>query len=99
LVARVTLDDNGGVHAGLHVNAQASGTGGTTGANHSGHGVLNANLNANSGGAAEGTLVLNLGLIGQGKVPNFKLKVTLHATVNANGDLTATVINIEPNCN
>jgi len=31
----------------------------------------------NSAGAAEGAIILNVGLIGQGKVPNFGLKITL----------------------
>lgn len=97
LLFHTTRDAAGGFHVKLHANPQGvSATSTTGGANYRVNGAANAqaNIGAAKGAASEGSIVVNLGLIGQGQAPNLRLHVNLHLTVNANGDVTATVANI-----
>lgn len=45
------------------------------------------------------TIVDNYSLIGQGRVPNLKLHVLIHNTINANGDLTSSKFVFDVDCN
>lgn len=92
-----TRDNAGGYHVKLHANPQGlSATSTTGGSNYRVNGAANAqaNLGFNKGAASTATAVLNLGLIGQGRAPDLRLHVNLHLTVNANGEVTATVGNV-----
>ena len=90
-------DAAGGFHVRAHANPQGLSATGANGTTYRVNGAANftANVGAPKGAASEATGVLNLGLIGQGQAPNYRLHVNVHFTVNANGDVTATVANIK----
>ena len=93
----VTRDAAGGFHVKLHANSQGLSAQSTSGgSDYRVNGAANAtvNIGAAKDAASTGTAVLNFGLIGQGKAPNLRLHVNLHLTVNANGEVTATVANV-----
>lgn len=92
----VTRDNAGGFHLKAHVNGQGiSGTGQTSGAKYQGTSAFNftANVGAPKDAASEFTGVANVGLIGEGRAPDLRLHLNVHGTVNANGEVTATVAN------
>ena len=92
----VHKDNAGGIHVRAHANAQGVTVRKPTGATCRGVGAVNvtANVGAPKGAASEGTAVANLGLVCPGREPNLRLHVNLHITVNANNQVTATVVNV-----
>ena len=91
----VTRDNAGGFHIKAHLNGQgirAVSDGTTYRVNTADN--LTINVGATKGAASNFTGVVNFGLIGQGRAPNLRLHVNLHGTVNANGEVTATVANV-----
>jgi hypothetical protein len=51
------------------------------------------------GGATEFTFVNNFRLIGQKTDNNFQVHQNVHVTINANGDVTNTIVNETIDCN
>jgi len=49
-------------------------------------------------GAAEFTFINNFKIIGQGPDNNFLVHQTVHQTINANGDVTTTIVNQSVEC-
>ena len=96
-VFRTTVDGNGGLHLGLHANAQVQGTGAAAGTKYAASEELNDNLNLNTG-ATEENFTHAFKLIAQGKDPNFKLLESFHVTINANGTVTVLRSNIGATC-
>jgi hypothetical protein len=93
----VTLDANGGVHEHILFNPQGvDGVGLTTGLKYQRVGVAEEDINGTVG--STDTFVEVFDMIGQGPGNNFKLHVTSHITVNADGSLTASVANIFSTC-
>ncbi|HEX2094489.1 MAG TPA: hypothetical protein VHG28_18940, partial [Longimicrobiaceae bacterium] len=91
----VTRDAAGGRHLKAHVNGQGvSAVGGGTTYRVNTAANFTANLGAAKEAASNFTAVVNFGLIGQGRTPNLRLHVNLHGTVNANGEVTATVAHV-----
>ena len=90
---QVTRDEDGGLHISAHANGQGISGVADDGTRYQGTGTgnFNANVRPLDEGATEFTETLNVGLIGQGQAPNYRLHITLHGTINANGDLTAAV--------
>ena len=92
----VHRDNAGGVHVRAHANAQGVSVTKPNKVTCRGVGAVNitANVGAPKGAASEGTAVANLGLICPGREPNLRLHANLHITVNANNQVTATVVNV-----
>jgi hypothetical protein len=85
------------VHVTLHVQpAGVSGTGQTTGDRYRGTGVTQQQFN--TVGASTQTLLNNFRIIGEGPRNNLLVHHTFHVTVNANGEVTATVDNFNLEC-
>ncbi len=97
-VHHVTLDNNGGYHYKWHMNVQSvSAVGLTTGYKYQWVNVIN---NQEFSGIVGQTYTSfgKLKVIGQGDVSNFAVQLTLHTTVNANGEVTAEVYNYKYVC-
>ena len=93
-------DSNGGVHLKSHFQPQGiSGVGLLTGDKYQATGVTQEHTNIHSGLAFEDTFVNNFRIIGQGPGNNLLVHTTFHVTVNANGDVTAEVLNSSVDCN
>jgi len=83
--------------AKVHDNPQGiTGTGETTGDKYQGTGVTQQQLSGNVG--EETTFINNFRIVGQGPGNNFLVHETFHVTVNANGDVTASVDNFSVAC-
>ncbi len=95
----ITINDNR-VNLKVHFQPQgAGGTGLTTGDSYNATGVTQEQDSLPlSGGAAEFTFINNFRIIGQGPNNNFLVHQTVHQTVNANGDVTSTVVNQSVEC-
>lgn len=86
----VTTDSSGGTHVKTHINYQgASGTGAPSGATYRVMTTSNTTDNDSDTPQNEVTVVQVINLIGQGNVPNFRLFMTFHVTINANGQTTS----------
>ncbi len=76
----------------VHVNAKGTGMsyeGGIYNFNHTENYMPTSN---------QGTWTFKVNLIGKGKIPDFKAKLTAHYTINANGDLVVDFFEIKDNC-
>jgi hypothetical protein len=92
-----TIDDKGGFHSKFHFQPQGiTGTGFTTGDKYQGTGVTQGSFNGKVG--FETTFVNNFKIIGQGAGNNFLIHENFHVTVNANGEVTASVDNFSVKC-
>jgi len=74
------------------------GLGQTTGAQYRITGSANLTTNSDDPAPVEVTQIAKFNIIGQGAVPNEKSRMVFHMTVNANGDLTASVNSISVTC-
>lgn len=95
-VVHSTFDDAGGIHVALHIRPDVSGIGQTTGDRY--QGVGSEEFESNGAGALEFTVANNFSLIGQGPGDNLLTHITMHVTVDAEGNLTATVTNSSIDC-
>ena len=92
-----TIDAKGGVHIKSHNQPQnLTGVGLTTGDKYQGTGVTQDESNTKIG--QEYTYVNNFRMIGQGPGNNYLVHSTYHITINANGELTASVDNYTVDC-
>ncbi len=99
ILARVTVSESGNASIGIHFQPQGiSGTGAVTGDKYQGTGVTLENININAPLPFSDTFVNNFRIIGQGNGNNFLVHSTFHVTVNANGEVTATVANFSVEC-
>jgi hypothetical protein len=99
LVMHGTISSSGHVNAVLQVNPQnIRGFGLTTGAEYLAPGMLHTVTNMNGPAPVIETFVNNFELIGLGAAPNFVLHHNMHVTINANGDITATVDHFRAEC-
>jgi hypothetical protein len=90
VVFGVHVDQSGGSHVQAHIIEHGAGTGLTAGDRYSFS--ADTNLVSNTPDpSSETTQVVNVRLVGQGAVPNFRALQVLHFTVNANGQVTAVV--------
>jgi len=93
------VDSDGGIHIKTHFQPQGiSGVGSVTGVKYQGTGVTQEHFNIHSGLAIEDTFVNNFRMIGQGPGNNLLVHTTFHVTVNANGVVTADVLNTSTEC-
>ena len=92
---------NGSAHLEIHLNAQnVKGEGQTSGLQYRGAGAANLIVNANISDCSplvvNGVLVANL--VSQGSANDLKVKIRLHITVNANGEVSVCMVSFEPTC-
>jgi hypothetical protein len=93
----ITFDGNGGFHLVAENNPQGvTGIGLVTGTQYQGTGVGQFEVNGKIG--SEVTAVSSFKIIGRGPTDNLLIQETLHTTVNANGEVTATVDNFFARC-
>src|SRR5438067_2447060 len=99
-VYHVTFDSAGGLHITSHFNSQdVSGVGLATGNRYRSNEASDSKFNANGVQLAfELSFEHQLSLIGQGKIPNLKLREHEHLTINADGSVTASSAEIEADC-
>ena len=93
--ARVTLDNGGGFHLGLHDNIHVTAIG-DQGNTYVGNQEDNFVFNGKVG--EEETNQLTFSEISNGSAPNFIVHALFHITVNANGNVTAFVDNFTAEC-
>ena len=99
VLSTVTNDGAGGFHVGGHFQPMGiTGTGLITGDKYQATGVTRYDFNVKPPFPSENTYVNNYRMIGQGPGNNFLVHATAHVTVNANGDVTATVNNYSTTC-
>lgn len=100
LLVHVTIDAHGGVHVKSHAQPQGvSGIGELTGAKYQGTGVTQDHTNIGAAGLPYTfTFVNNFRIIGQGPGNNSTVHENVHVTINANGEVTASVDNFRARC-
>lgn len=93
IVNHSSQDANGGVHLSMHVRPSAvTGVGATSGLTYRGTGGgLVSQFDAADGFPAVYSMINNFHIIGQGPGNNLLMHMTIHVTVNANGEQTAEV--------
>ncbi len=92
-----TIDARGGHHSKVQFRpVGVRGEGLTTGDRYVGTGVTQERFNGTVG--SQSTFIDNYRVIGQGSGNNLLIHQTVHVTVNANGDVTASVENISVEC-
>lgn len=97
ILTHATLNANGGFTLRSHVQPQnVSGTGQVTGDRYRGTGVTQITTTANSGETF--TFINNFRVVGQGPGNNILVHENVHMTVNANGEVTASVANLSVEC-
>jgi hypothetical protein len=98
-VFHVTEDGSGGFHiGGLSSYQGVSGVGQTSGDSYQANGGSHFRFNAGDPLPFTDTFVDNFRIIGQGPGNNFLVHYNYHVTVNANGELTASVDNFKAEC-
>ena len=99
LVNHVTTDASGGTHVETQSNfSNVSGTGQPSNATYRVTTTRQTSVNDSSTPQSELTVVQVINVVGQGSTPKFRLFVTYHITVNANGQTTSEVSNVESVC-
>jgi hypothetical protein len=102
LMGTVTDDASGGVHAIIHENAHLTGTddqGNVYIGNDAQETIIDGRFDENGEIAQEtDSQPLHVELIGHGTAPNFAEHVTAHVTLNANGTVTAVVVDVSLTC-
>jgi hypothetical protein len=96
-----TISDAGHLQVKFHFQPQgASGVGLTTGDTYRATGVTQQTVTADltDGAPQEFTFINNFRIVGQGPDNNLLVHQTIHITVNANGELTAEVVNTSVEC-
>ncbi|MGQ0650395.1 MAG: hypothetical protein ACT4P7_22875 [Gemmatimonadaceae bacterium] len=99
ILTHVTVSNAGNTHIKVHFQPQGlSGTGLTSGDTYRATGVTQQITNFNGNPPANFTFINNFRFIGPGPDNNLAVHQTIHVTVNANGDITATVNNTSITC-
>jgi hypothetical protein len=96
----LTIQETGnGLRIGTHAQPVGlTGTGALSGATYHGVGITRENFFVDPPGVFDSTFVNNFYIIGEGGAPNFMVHITAHLTVNANGEVTADIVNINVTC-
>ncbi|MGH7503533.1 MAG: hypothetical protein ACREL7_17540 [Longimicrobiales bacterium] len=100
IMTHLTIDATGGINARSHFQPQRiSGTGLTTGDMYQATGVTQDRLGVRAAGfPVQFTFINNFRIIGQGRGNNFLVHENVHVTINANGVVTADVVNATVDC-
>ena len=95
----MTTDANGGTHLKTHINYQnVTGTGTPSGSNYRVGTVSNEVINDADGPQSSVTVISTVKLIAPGPLLKYFLRIVLHVTVNANGETTSTVEEMNVEC-
>ncbi len=94
---RLTQNDNGGVHLGVHFDFNAEGTG-SDGTEYVYVGQANAEANAQPGAATEATVVTNGHLVSRGPAENGTVRLVGHLTVTPDGGAAVQFVKMEAVC-
>jgi hypothetical protein len=87
-----TETSGGNVEMGFHFNPQGiTGVGLTSGATYHATGVTRGTTTIRAKGGISDTFVNSFKIIGEGSAPNFLQTDVIHLTVNAKGEVTASV--------
>jgi hypothetical protein len=97
-LAVVTPDGSGGFHVVSHYNLTVRGVGQTTGATYIANEASSDAFGAKPPYPARETFTLHTNVIGQGQAPDFRQHATFHVTVNAKGELTASIDRFRATC-
>jgi hypothetical protein len=98
MLTSTTIDENGGMH--LHTQFNLAGVGGETEAGVKYH-VQNTFTRTDillPSGAGNGGTIQSVRFVSQGNEPDLVLRLLLHITVNANGELTGGVFEFKDEC-
>ena len=100
LVIHMTLDNNGGAHIKVQGNYKGVvGTGLTTGDKYQATGAINeVGFIDNLGEDRQTTFLTKINFIGQGDASNLLAVTHIHGTINADGTVTAVVLNFSFEC-
>jgi len=100
ILTHVTLNASGGLTMKQHHQGQGvTGVGMVSGAQYQTTGVTQFTATDNGPGPQfEFTYIDNFHMISTGTTPNFDVHVTIHTTINNNGEVTATVENESIEC-
>ena len=98
ILRSATADAAGGFHVRSHINLKVSGVGETTGAKYEAVQVNNFTFNAQPPFPVTRTFRINVRIIGQGQTGDIMESILLHFTVNANGEVTAEIRDVEFSC-
>ncbi len=99
VLVHITEDGNGGFHFYSHFQPMGvSGQGLASGRNYQAVGETIRMSNDSSESQFEGSFVNNFKIVGQGPGGNFMVHTNTHFTVNANGDVTADIVNSSVEC-
>jgi len=93
IVLTSVVDGDGGLHISGHFQPQGVKGVGSLGNSYVAVGITRSNFNIRPPFPNEQTYVNDFYIIGQAKADSFKVHQTIHITVNANGEVTATVDN------
>jgi len=96
----LSISNDGSWNLKMHIQPMdLQGLGQTTGDKYNGTGVTQSKENMSGKGLPYSwTYVNNYRMIGQGPGNNFTVHETIHFTINANGELTADVVNVKTDC-
>jgi hypothetical protein len=93
------VDSNGGTHFKSQFQSQGiSGVSMLTGIKYQGMRLNQTHTIDHSTPALETTIQNDIRIIGQGPGNNLLLHITMHMTINANGEVTANVVNTSIEC-
>jgi hypothetical protein len=99
LVQHGDFVENGSQHVSAHINMQGVSAIGSFGNEYRFVQSQQSVQQAQLGAANETTLEETMNVVSKGGEINFAVHVTLHTTINANGDLTADPYSFHVNCN
>jgi hypothetical protein len=99
VLLRSTVSKSGSIEEKLHVQLEGlSGVGSATGDKYQGTGVTQYEITLHNPLPITETFTSDLHIIGQGPGNNFRLHETFHFTINANGEVTASVDHVRVDC-
>jgi hypothetical protein len=97
ILSHTTFDGRGGLHAKLHFQPQGiTGFSLTNGAKYNATGVTQYKDNFKVG--VQSTYINNFNIIGQGQASDYRVHENVHITINANGQVKASVDNFRITC-
>jgi hypothetical protein len=99
VMTHLVIDENGGAHIQTHLNTVGvTGTDPVTGATYRGNAINSTVYNFNAGAAWERTETQTFVLVGQGQASNMLFRYQFKYTLNANGEVTVSFINVTAEC-
>jgi hypothetical protein len=98
VLVHVTENAGGGTEMKAHFQPQGITGVGESGTMYQGTGVTQTMTENSAGPQVSSTLINNFRIISHGPSDNFTVHLTVHVTVNGNGELTAEVVDTRTEC-